>query len=547
MKSVCLSQRLFYGLRCTSRYQIDQCILFNQIHDTDHLQQFTQFFEYDRKIEKSFSLISGILESSNGSSNLNQIRIHVLLTIIRGFTIGIRYFSVNLMYIYKPNSVVLPPNSKIKRNFPTINRLHEVTNMDTRVDLYDVMPSPFEYNILARNLDTRTVFYDVYINWNTKILYGFGPCLFNLESELFPMELFVNGNKIEFKIYQQHRLFFIKSKRLPNSLPKIVHIELVFKSFTHSMSLDSQQCQQSIESSSSTPITISTLQKNNDIQWVIDWILWHRRLHNVERIVLYDNGSTNRTELIKNLKALEPEVKIIFVDWPFPYGIYPNHSTQLGSLNHCRIRFPIKHGYCINLDIDEYLVRSGEKNLLDYLNASLNYPFPGVYYIKECKVPNITTSNHIGVPRVLDFHFRFREFGHHPTREFTRSYTKYIYKFNIPYYFDVHRTILGKHDLFEQKLNFLKRIQYCYKKILWKIKRHRLKRQNTNLDWKHKFQPFDSNYADESEFYFFHFMGLSTNWQKLPMKGTTEFNSALHIKEPLIEKLSKKARLVSFP
>ena len=451
------------------------------------------------------------------------------------------------MYIYHPNSVVLPPNSEIKRNFPTTNRLQEVTNMDTGVDLHDVMPSTYQYEILARNIDTRTVFYDVYIDRNKKILYGIGPCLFNLENELFPMEIFVNGNNTEFKIYQQGKLFFIKSKRLPGSLPKSVHIEFVFKSFTHSMSLDLQQWQQSIESNGNAPITMSTLQKDNDIQWVIDWILWHRRLHNVERIVLYDNESTNRTELIENLKALEPEVNIIFVDWPFPYGISPYKATQHGSLNHCRLRFPIKHGYCINLDIDEYLVRSGEKNLLDYLNTSLNYPFPGACYVKECKVPNITKSNCIGVPRVLDFYFRFRKFGHHPTKEFTRHYMKYIYKFNIPYYFDVHRTQLGKHDIFEQKLNFLKRIHYYYKKFLWKIKRHWLKRKNTTLDWKHKFQPFDSHYADESEFYFFHFLGLSTNWKKLPLKGTVEFNSELHIKEPLIEDLCKKLRLDSFP
>ena len=419
--------------------------------------------------------------------------------------------------------------------------------MDTRSDLHDVMPSPYQCNILARNLDTRTVFFDVYIDWNIKILYGIGSRLFNLENELFPMEIFVNGDNAEFKIYQQRKLLFIKSKRLPSSLPKSVHVELVFQSFTHSMSLDLQQYQQSIESNSSAPITISTLQKNNDIQWVIDWILWHRRLHNVERIVLYDNGSTNRTELIENLKALEPEVKIIFVDWSFPYGISPYKATQDGSLNHCRIRFPIKHGYCINLDIDELLVRSGEKKLLDYLNASLTYPFPGLCYIKECKVPNITKSKRVGVPRVLDFHFRFRQFGHHLTREFTRPYTKYIYKFNSPYYFYVHGAKLGNHALFEQIFNFLKRIHYCYKKSLWEIKRFRLKRQNTTEDWRNRLPPFNSIFADESEFYFFHFLGLSTNWKKLPLKETVEFNSELHIKEPLIKELCEKTRLVSFP
>ena len=439
--------------------------------------------------------------------------------------------------------MVLPPDSKTERKFPTTNRLHEVTNMDSRVDLHDVMPSPYEYNILARNLDTRTVFFDVYIDWNTKILYGIGPCLFNLENELFPMEIVVNGNKTEFKIYQQNELLFIKSKRLPGSLPKLVHIEFVFKGFAHSMSLDLQQCQQFIESYSSALITISTLQKDNDTQWVIDWILWHRRLHNVERIVLYDNGSTNQAELIENLKALEPEVKIIFVDWPFPYGISPYQLTQLGSLNHCRIRFPIKHGYCINLDIDENLVKSGDKNLLDYLNASLNYPLPGVCYIKECKVPNITKSNRTGVPRVLDFHFRFRKFGHHPTGEFTRPYTKYIYKFNSLYYLDIHKFELGKHGLFEQKISFLNRIHNCYKKILWKIKRHQLNFQNMTIERKKESFKLDTVYTKSTEFYFFHFLGLGTNWNKLPLKNPVKFDDELHVEEPLIRILCKKAGL----
>ena len=448
------------------------------------------------------------------------------------------------MYIYKPNSVVLPPDSKTERKFPTTNRLHEVTNMDSRVDLHDVMPSPYEYNILARNLDTRTVFFDVYIDWNTKILYGIGPCLFNLENELFPMEIVVNGNKTEFKIYQQNELLFIKSKRLPGSLPKLVHIEFVFKGFAHSMSLDLQQCQQFIESYSSAPITISTLQKDNDTQWVIDWILWHRRLHNVERIVLYDNGSTNQAELIENLKALEPEVKIIFVDWPFPYGISPYQLTQLGSLNHCRIRFPIKHGYCINLDIDEYLVKAGARNLLDYLQENLNYPFPGVCRIKECKVPNITNSRSIGNSRIFDFHCRFKRFGHHPTKEDSRPYTKYIYKYDSPYYTEIHDAQFNLHD-FLYKNSILNRIAYRVKKILWKIKRHRLKRQNTAGDWKNKLPPFGSIYADESEFYFYHFLGLGANWKKLPLKESIEFNSELHIREPLIEELCEKARLIS--
>ena len=263
----------------------------------------------------------------------------------------------------------------------------------------------------------------------------------------------------------------------------IVQIEIFFKTHVHRINLDFRVSKQINELCNTASLTISTLQKNEDIQHVIDWILWHRRLHNVDRVILYDNGSENRTELIENLKTLEPEVNIIFVDWQFPYGVFPYGFTQIGSIDHCRIRFSVKHGYCINLDIDEYLVKAGARNLLDYLQENLNYPFPGVCRIKECKVPKFTNSRSIGNSRIFDFHCRFKRFGHHPTKEDSRPYTKYIYKYDSPYYTENHDAQFNLHD-FLYKNSILNRIAYRVKKILWKIKRHQLNFQNMTIERK---------------------------------------------------------------
>ena len=58
---------------------------------------------------------------------------------------------------------------------------------------------------------------------------------------------------------------------------------------------------------------------------------------------------------------------------------------------------------------------------------------------------------------------------------------------------------------------------------------------------------FNSIFADDSEFYFFHFLGLSTNWKKLPLKETVELDSKLHIKEPLIKELCEKSTISFIP
>jgi len=38
-------------------------------------------------------------------------------------------------------------------------------------------------------------------------------------------------------------------------------------------------------------LTLVTLQKDNPLQWIKDWIRWHNHMHGVGRLILYDNGS----------------------------------------------------------------------------------------------------------------------------------------------------------------------------------------------------------------------------------------------------------------
>ena len=99
----------------------------------------------------------------------------------------------------------------------------------------------------------------------------------------------------------------------------------------------------------------------------MDWINWYNRLHDVNRFVLYDNGSANLKNMIKAIKSLDLEVTVVLVDWPFEYGVKPYMLAQSGALNHCRLYFPVSSGYCINADIDEYLVNESGQSLAQYI------------------------------------------------------------------------------------------------------------------------------------------------------------------------------------
>ena len=212
--------------------------------------------------------------------------------------------------------MLLPANSAVERIFPTCSPARTETS-----------------------LDTKTIFYDIYIDPVTRRLCGIGPRLYNLETEIFPLDIFVGSKRIDFFITKVKKQFFLESKYKIEPSEKLVDITLRFKSFECSFSLNNSSTDAWLVNSSNSRLTICTLQKDNHIVWIKDWIKWHCRLYGVKRVILYDNGSENQQELITSLREVTNEVELIFVHWEFPYGRAPNFYAQTGMLNHCRIRF----------------------------------------------------------------------------------------------------------------------------------------------------------------------------------------------------------------
>ena len=338
------------------------------------------------------------------------------------------------MLVYKPNSVVLSENLRIERQFPEVEKLK---GKNVR-------------------LDTKTIFYDFFHDPKTNRLHGIGPRLLNLKSEIFPLRVYVGYKNVQFRLYEIERLIFFESDTIligANGLtgsPEKINVKLQFNNFEHVMEIDLEWEKQNLTQNIDVPLTISTQQKDNYFVWISDWILWHRRLHDVRRVVIYDNGSKDQNVLIEQLESLEPEVQIIFVHWPFPHGLDPYNFTQRGSLNHCRMKFSIPGGYCINLDIDEYLVSLIDQNLVEYLDSNLEFPSQGVAHLKEMRVPNIVNfRTQDFVPRCFDFIYRFQKFGNKPihygnSKSNNVQYRKYIYRFDGGWYNDVHLVLSEK-------------------------------------------------------------------------------------------------------
>ncbi len=138
--------------------------------------------------------------------------------------------------------------------------------------------------------------------------------------------------------------------------------------------------------------TVYTLSKDNDLNWIADWASFHVKTHNLQAIVLCDNGSTayDLETLDTTLQSVPgiQQVRVIAADLPYgPLNIDCTHRTeakflQIAMLNLARDRFLAGSRAWLNLDIDELLLSPTAESIFD---ATANdrwghLTFPGIWH-----------------------------------------------------------------------------------------------------------------------------------------------------------------------
>lgn len=119
--------------------------------------------------------------------------------------------------------------------------------------------------------------------------------------------------------------------------------------------------------------TIVTCQKDEPIEWIQQWIAYHRDVHNIKHFLIYNNNCTIYTldELDKSLQNLGVVVKL--VEWNVPHGpfgvetphgqIWDSDYVYTVALEHAKSRFLAYAKSVLNLFIDELLIlRKGNLN-----------------------------------------------------------------------------------------------------------------------------------------------------------------------------------------
>ena len=242
--------------------------------------------------------------------------------------------------IYTPQSAFIPSTAPIQRK-PLGARKHIFGRR---------APEPAEFV----QFETHALVHDIFLVHDANQVVAIGPPLLNLSSKLTPVHLTVEGGgkPIKARIANRSR-FYTYTFDLPDVLHSCnkLSIQLSFADQYHfKFDLQRQLCD-------SVNLQLATIQKDNPVIWILDWIQYYEHL-GVERILLYDNGSTNLLEIEQALENLTSTIDLILIVWPYKFG--PRASTRNRFCQWSRTSHAFGcFGQAIwtaNFDLDEYLI-----------------------------------------------------------------------------------------------------------------------------------------------------------------------------------------------
>ena len=228
-------------------------------------------------------------------------------------------------------------------------------------------------------------------------------------------------------------------------------------------------------------------------------------------------------------------MKIVLVDWPFEYGRSPDKFAQRGAMNHCRMRFAVQNGYCINADIDEYLVNKTGQPLLENLDSTFANESIGSIRMRESWIPRQSSRKEKSseISRIWDQTFHRHDQGIQPSGK-----TKYIYRFDRVKYNSVHIAV--------SKLKGVHKLRFSWKDhLVYAISNNRFfTKKIVGLNRKPK-EILGIHYAPWTTLFYYHFRGLRKQPTQADDPTIEEFDLTLHKEDSEIYDWCMKAGLIS--
>ena len=149
---------------------------------------------------------------------------------------------------------------------------------------------------------------------------------------------------------------------------------------------------------------VLAMSRDNELQWIKDWVLFVVRNHGADAVLLYDNASTKygSEQLRETIHSVPGVAAAEVVEWPYKHGPrgaegvpWDSDFCQYGAMEHARHRFLAHAQAVVNSDIDEFPIAAGGELLFALaLRCDTGYLVYGGHWIENAsRSPAAETAN----------------------------------------------------------------------------------------------------------------------------------------------------------
>ena len=308
----------------------------------------------------------------------------------------VRLMQTNVIKV-EHSSICLPRDSKTVR-------LPRAPKRKRSADFYDAF-------------DAHTLVYDVFWHVDGNRVLLICPPPLNLEFAWRAADFVAlpSGQKLAANFVILRSTMTISLENVPKDTKKI---ELVFdgKAYT-------ARVRENLSHELENSRLMFTMNRNNPLEWIREWALFHRVMHGVDSILVFDNGSTEYTlqDMEQTLGSVDGIKNIIVSSLPQKYGPHDPgvlfyrfwaNFLQLSSISIMFRRFGSRAFGILNCDIDELVAPLSTGDIFSVANESRDglFMLRGIWVestIASSKAPSAPLPIHTNFTHVLrDFRKR---------------------------------------------------------------------------------------------------------------------------------------------
>lgn len=231
-------------------------------------------------------------------------------------------------------------------------------------------PAAFRGENFDRDFDETTLFFDAF-KTESGMIALLGPPFLNLTSDISRTRYFAGSKACEARVrhLDRHAQVWLHAPQNASAL----RAEGPAGNFTINVSPDDA-------AHFARRRVIFTMSKNNPIEWILDWVRFHRDIHGADAVLIYDNSSTeyDAATLSQALSSINGIAASMVVEWPFKYGpqgidskrYWDSDFCQLGAWEHARWRFLREARSVMNADIDELVLSQAGRTAFEMAETS---------------------------------------------------------------------------------------------------------------------------------------------------------------------------------